>query len=123
MRSKRAMDLLEKAYPKAKHLLRKDWLSRNEASGISSTGFCYIAAEALFYMIGGLSSGYKPVCLLEEDGTHWWLAKGRFILDPTRSQYGDEEPRYHDGRCTGFLNGYTKPSRRASQLIDIARGV
>jgi hypothetical protein len=121
MRAKRAMELLEEAYPKAKHLLRKDWLLINEDSGIPSTGFCYIATEALFYLIGGLDSGYKPVCLTEPDGTHWWLQRRKSILDPTLSQYDGEMPRYHDGRKTGFLNGYVRPSRRAAALIEIAR--
>lgn len=122
---KKAMELLNRAFqqPQAIRLLRKDWRLINEKSGIPSTGFCYIATEALFYMLGGKDSGLKPVCASYEEGTHWWLVnkKGK-ILDPTASQYGNDDPPYHLGKGCGFQNGYVKPSKRAQALLEICYG-
>ena len=75
--------------PEAKQLLTPYWRAKNEQSEIASTGFCYIATEALFHLIGGVDSKYKP-CYFKENGeSHWWLIneKNR-ILDPTFDQYG-----------------------------------
>lgn len=123
MNTRAEIKKLERAYGKAKHLLRPDWLIANEKSDCKSTGFCYIATEALFYMIGGLDSGYKPVCASYEEGTHWWLEKNGRILDPTLTQYGSEQPPYHLGRRCGFLTGYRKPSRRAAELMRLANAL
>jgi hypothetical protein len=112
---------LQKAFrtEAAKSLLRPDWHKENINSNIPSTGFCYIATEALFYLIGGVKSGYKPMCASYSEGTHWWLQKGNKRLDPTADQYGDEEPPYHLGKGCGFQNGYKQPSKRAKKLIEI----
>ena len=104
--------------PEAKQLLTPYWRAKNEQSEIASTGFCYIATEALFHLIGGVDSKYKP-CYFKENGeSHWWLIneKNR-ILDPTFDQYGLETPPYHLGKRAGFLNGYSKPSKRAAKIL------
>lgn len=107
--------------PEAKLLLTKDWLKANLESGIDATGFCYIATEALFHMLGGKTSGLTPVCARYPEGTHWWLVDGNGnILDPTVDQYGDDDPPYSLGRKMGFLNGYSKPSKRAVRLMELA---
>lgn len=113
------------AKPEAKKLLKKEWREENEKSGIHSTGFCYNAAESLFYMIGGLESGYKPFCAVYlEEGrrcTHWWLENNSGQrLDPTKSQYGKNKPPYHLGKRCGFLTGYEKISLRSASLMNMA---
>src|SRR5581483_10696597 len=96
MLAKTAINLLNKAYPKAKHLLRPDWRKENEKSKIHSTGFCYIASEALYHMLGGTKSGMKPMCAPYAKGkTHWWLEKNGNVYDPTADQY--VQPPYHLG--------------------------
>ena len=120
MRLARLLSAFERAYrlKEAKELLRKDWRKLNE-SLTPSTGFCYIAAEALFHLLGktGLKVMYASYV---EDGfpcTHWWLVKGKQIIDPTKSQYGGEEPPYRLGKGIGFLT--TKISKRAAKLTEI----
>ena len=83
-------------------------------------GHCYIAAEALWHLLGKLD--WKPMCASYEDiggkATHWWLVNKTncTIADPTKEQYAPEEPPYHLGRGTGFLT--KNPSKRAQILID-----
>jgi hypothetical protein len=119
---------LHDIYPLCKNLLTPEWRKKNEDSGIDSTGFCYIAAEALYHMIKrGRDyniNRIKPCCATYvEDGqrcTHWWLQDKKLPMvkfDPTRSQYGNDEPPYIFGRGMGFQNGYEKPSLRAKELI------
>jgi hypothetical protein len=113
---------IRSAFVKARGLLTPYWRAQNESSSTPSTGFCYIATEALFHMIGGLKSGFKPVYLKDGDETHWWLINDAgVILDATFDQY-DETPPYHLGKKAGFMNGYTKPSKRAAALIKLAGG-
>lgn len=92
-------------------------------------GHCYHAAEALWHLLGGKASGYKPVRARDDDGiTHWWLErknqpvkpgarKCSGMLDPTVSQYSSvhKNPPYERGRGGGFLTKL--PSRRAAEII------
>jgi hypothetical protein len=97
------------------------WREKNNESPIHSTGFCYIATEALFYMIGGIDSGYMPFFVKEDNETHWWLANfENKKLDPTADQYKPDVPPYQLGKRCGFLNGYKNPSKRAKILIELA---
>ena len=107
--------------PEAKNLLTKGWKIANQSSGIDSMGFCYIATEALFHMLGGKDNGYKPVCGKLLGGTHWWLInKSGIILDPTQDQlWCIPEQMYDTGCGCGFQNGYEKPSKRATKLIEL----
>lgn len=117
---------LKLCYPFAGHLLNKDWRLANAASGIASTGFCYIATEALYHLVPQKHK-WKPMCATYFEGegkvrcTHWWLQHrtNNQILDPTDCQYGNDTPPYNKGRGMGFQNGYDKPSKRAKALIDI----
>lgn len=83
-------------------------------------GHCYVAAEALWHLLG--CSDWMPVCASYTDSggraTHWWLKQRRTgrIEDPTREQYLPSEPPYHLGRGTGFLT--RQPSRRAQIVLD-----
>lgn len=87
-------------------------------------GHCYIAAEALFHILG--PSKWKPMCASYRDeggkATHWWLVHRETgeIADPTKEQYLPDSPPYHLGKGSGFLT--KKPSRRAKILIDRVMG-
>jgi hypothetical protein len=116
----------EKSYRlhEAKKLLRKDWRKLNE-NAPHATGFCYIAAEACYHLLGGKEAGLKSYyAVYEEDGmrcTHWWLKKGNKIIDPTASQYTKLglKPPYHLGKGSGFLT--LKPSYRAALLMKLVK--
>lgn len=84
-------------------------------------GHCYAASEALWHMLGGMRSSYRPhVLRLPNKGTHWYLRhkdSGK-VLDPTGKQF--EKPvRYENGRCCGYLT--KRPSKRASIVIERTR--
>lgn len=108
----------------AKKLLRPDWRLLNK-SGPHSTGFCYIAAEACYHLLGGKSANLKIyyASYTEKDKkyTHWWLKQGDTIIDPTASQYTElgKIPPYHLGKCSGFLT--LKPSKKAVKLMEMVR--
>ncbi len=106
-------------------LLSPTWRRLRESSNPLS-GHCYVAAEALWHLIGGKKSGYVPHVLshsLWPDGlkpgeTHWFLAKDDNRLDPTSGQFDTPIP-YSKGRPNGFLT--REPSRRARKLIGRVR--
>lgn len=82
-------------------------------------GHCYVATEALFYLLGGASSGWKSFRARDEEGvTHWWLQRDDEILDPTSGQYLDmgRVPPYAIGRAGGFLT--KEPSQRTVILLE-----
>ena len=87
------------------------------------SGHCYIAAEALWHLLGGPVSGYVPHVLsnslwpegLNPGETHWFLRHGRKNLDPTARQF-NLPVAYDRGRGNGFLT--TVPSKRAKILIE-----
>jgi len=83
-------------------------------------GHCYAASEALYHMLGGTKSDYKPVRAKDDEGvTHWWLQHKdtNEILDPTAEQYTSvgKQPPYDKGRSGGFLT--RMPSFRAYEVI------
>jgi hypothetical protein len=92
-----------------------------------TTGHCAVAAEALFFLLGGKPYGYKAmVATYYVDGercTHWWIVnKDGDILDPTAKQFTGTPP-YHLGKGTGFqgirYNDYGPvPSKRARILLN-----
>lgn len=101
-------------------LLTPYWRENRSNPPRPTEGHCYVAAEALYGLLGGPSSGWKPVCLSAKDapdfGPHWWLEHRKFgRLDPTSPQY-EHTPPYELGRGKGFLT--SKPSRRAQLVID-----
>jgi len=86
-------------------------------------GHCYIAAEALWHLLG--TDKWKPMCAsyIDDGGkaTHWYLIHRETgeIADPTKEQYYPEEPPYHIGKGHGFLTSH--PSKRAQIVIDRVR--
>ena len=113
------------AYPKSIHLLKPIWKLENIKTGISSTGFCYNAAECAYYILGGKVNGWKPFCATYyENGfknTHWWIKhKNGNICDPTYNQYTDlgECPPYKIGKHRSFLTNFM--SNRSKELLKIA---
>jgi hypothetical protein len=109
------------------HLLKPSWRRMHEEHRIpASTGFCSIAAEALYHLAGGQGSGLKPYRRSYRDGTtHWWLVdeKGR-VWDPTADQFESASCfiGYEEGRAGGFPTPkqgkrMQPPSKRAAELM------
>jgi hypothetical protein len=106
------------------HLLQPSWRKLHEQGKVpASTGFCSIAAEALYHLAGGQGTGLTPHRRRYDDGTtHWWLVdeKGR-IWDPTADQF-NAWPGYEKGRAGGFPTPRRgkraqPPSKRAAELM------
>lgn len=80
-------------------------------------GNCYVAAEALYHVLGGRESRWMVMRMPLGREQHWYL-KHRYwgtILDPSRLQFL-REPDYSKGIRTGFLT--RKPSKRAMALME-----
>ena len=106
---------------------KKDWTPQNPTQG-----FCSVASEALFFMIGGSANGWKAQNGRDNQGiVHWWLMHEEFgRLDPTADQYflNNQTPPYLKARSGGFQGirqeignawGFDrKPSARAQKLLD-----
>lgn len=94
-------------------------------------GNCYVAAEALYHVLGGPRQKlWKPYVMRWRGDTHWFLAAKvpitlvaewytLVILDPSYLQFKKaDRPEIDDyvrARCTGFLT--KRPSRRARDLM------
>ena len=94
-------------------------------------GNCYVTCEALYHLLGGKKTGWRPAYVKYKGDTHWflaqWIPKYPFnpnesgadghqglILDPTYKQFRNLPP-YHKGKFCGFLT--KKPSKRAKLLM------
>lgn len=82
----------------------------------SQPGNCYAAAEALYHILGGKASGWRPMVLrLNKGATHWWLEHTSGLrLDPSVQQFV-VPPDYNLGRGCGFLT--KRPSKAARKLM------
>ena len=89
-------------------------------------GHCYIATEALYWMLGGPASDWKPYVLshktfpesLGEGETHWFLKNSKGdILDPTAGQFEDEPILYDRGISNGMMSHPKGGSKRAKEII------
>lgn len=80
--------------------------------GVTYTrGNCYVTSEALYHLLGGKESGWKPMNMKHEGESHWFLKhKSGLILDATASQF-KKKPDYQKARGRGFLT--KQPSLRA----------
>jgi len=80
-------------------------------------GNCYVTCEALYHLIGGKISGWKPMNIRHEGDSHWFLKhESGLILDPTVSQF-KTVPDYTKAKGRGFLT--REPSRRAKKLMKV----
>lgn len=84
-------------------------------------GHCYVASEALFYLLGGRDQPYRPCRGKDETGdVHWWLEDPLTgdRLDVTASQFYSvgRIPPYKAGRFGPFLT--KEPSKRARVVMD-----
>lgn len=118
MTVKKAISLVQKNL--TPDLLQGRWKHR-QPNAHPLEGHCYIAAEALWHLLG--PKDWKPMCASYEDeygkATHWWLVKRsntNIIADPTKEQYEPDNPPYHIGKGSGFLT--TKPSKRAQIVLN-----
>jgi len=90
------------------------------------TGHCYIATEALYWILGGPNGKYNPYVLshktwpegLDGGETHWFLKNDKGdILDPTKDQFEGEEIRYDKGTPNGMMNYPSGGSKRAKEIM------
>lgn len=118
--------------------MRPEWLepaySRRWTPENPTQGFCSIAAEAAFFVLGGGPAGWVSWATRDTDGTsHWWLQYGDGTrYDPTAEQFtsvGTVPPyeRGLHGRPCGFMGmrsdegnawGFDRrPGRRATLML------
>ena len=84
--------------------LKKEYRQRHEEGCDPTTGFCSVAVEAVWAMLGGNAAGYRRVQVeAPGGGTHWFIRTddGR-IIDPTAAQFGRARVRYELGRGRGI---------------------
>jgi hypothetical protein len=98
---------LQAAAKASPDLLGRGWQPQ---PGNLLAGHCYIVCEAL----ASLHDGLKPCVIRHGKGTHWFLRKGKRVIDPTAEQFPDAVP-YEQGKGCGFLTA--KPSKRAVELL------
>jgi hypothetical protein len=84
-------------------------------------GHCYVASEALFYLLGGRDQPFRPCRGKDDTGNvHWWLEDplSGERLDVTADQYHSvgKTPPYATGRFGPFLT--KEPSKRARVVIE-----
>lgn len=110
----------------ARRLLKPKWADEHKKSSTPpTTGFCYVASEMAFHLLGGSDAGYRPHRAgYTEDGEekdHWWLVGPDGIVDVTASQFTaiGKLPPYDLGKPRGFLT--KQPSKRAQQLLEIVK--
>lgn len=90
--------------------------------GKNSTGKCYVATEAVYYLAGGKEAGLKPMRMkvpVEDDGyeqiTHWFLrGPNGEVIDLTAGQF-KRIPDYSTAIGSGFMTKH--PSSMASELM------
>jgi hypothetical protein len=90
---------------------RSQWSAENPTAG-----FCSIAAEVAYFVLGGVKQGWVAMVAQDpEGGTHWWLERntpqGRERFDPTADQYlsQGQTPPYERGRPGGFMGQRQDP--------------
>lgn len=101
----------------------------------ATRGNCYVAAEALYHLLGGKRAGLQvwrqAATFGTQPDTHWYLVLVPYkyaarsvwtVIDPTRRQFSRQDRKrmtrdwYLSGTRTGFLT--KRPSRRAQQLME-----
>lgn len=92
-------------------LLPREWQDHPHPMG----GYCYVASEALYYMLGGTEAGLTAKRAPCPGGEHWWVEgpHGK-LIDATADQFG-EDFDYSTGVSSRFLTG--EPSPRAVTIM------
>jgi len=78
-------------------------------------GHCYVASEAFYHLINGSENGWRPMFIMHEGNSHWFLQNGSSIIDITAKQFKSPVP-YFRARGKGFLT--KEPSKRAKILME-----
>lgn len=81
-------------------------------------GNCYVATEALWYILGGRNGQWEVKRIRLPEDNHWFLQHRSYgtILDPSRLQFGGHYPHYNKAVKAAFLT--KQPSKRAAMLIE-----
>ncbi len=105
-------------------LLKGIW--KNE-SPENYKGYCYVATEAMYWLLGGPDSQYTPYVIghkewpevFKQGETHWFLKhkKTGKIIDPTKEQFGNLTIPYDKAKANGMMNYPVGGSKRAKILI------
>lgn len=92
-------------------LLPPEWQDHPHRMG----GYCYVAAEALYYLLGGREAGLTAKRAPCPGGEHWWV-EGQHgkLIDATADQFG-EDFDYSTGVASRFLTA--EPSPRAVTIM------
>jgi hypothetical protein len=79
-------------------------------------GHCYVASEAIYYLLGGRKSGYMPASITHEGVKHFYLKHRETgsTLDLTGGQFRTP-PDYKQGRGSAYRQ--SQPSKRAAIVI------
>jgi len=90
-------------------------------------GHCYVATEALYWILGGPDGDFVPYVLshktfpegLDEGETHWFLKNKKTgeILDPTAEQFEGVPILYDKGISNGMMSYPKGGSKRAKEII------
>lgn len=81
------------------------------------SGHCYVATEALYYLLGEDNINYMPSTLRIGGVTHWFLKNKKTgdVVDPTKDQF-NYPLDYSKSRNRFFLTN--KPSKRTLILLN-----
>ena len=81
-------------------------------------GHCYVASEALFFLLGGKQAGWKPIYLKVGGESHWFLKhKSGLVLDATEDQFC-QLVDHAKGKGKGFSTPGAVPAKRAKTVMN-----
>jgi len=104
-------------------LLKEEYRIQHETEDVHpQTGHCYVASEALYWLLGGPNTDlFTPVVGRIEGESHWAIRYNRegqndLYFDPTSDQFGGLSREDHAGMTgTGFMS--RQPSKRCRKLL------
>lgn len=90
-------------------------------------GHCFVASQAVWFLLGGKKAGWKGVTMKVDGVPHWFLRNERTgkVIDPTAGQFSRKLT--YEGRGCGFQTRKSKsgtgyvPTGRAKPVIACAR--
>lgn len=84
--------------------LKREYLSKHRAGCDPTTGFCSVAVEAMWAMLGGNPAGYERTQVkMPDGGSHWFLrTSDKRVIDPTVTQFGGMPVPYCEGKGKGI---------------------